>query len=70
MNHVTVETTVDYLPSIDGHWDVVVVGGGPAGATTAALVAEHGHRVLLLERSAVPRFHVGESLIPVAAKMM
>jgi flavin-dependent dehydrogenase len=64
MNHVTVETTVDYLPSIDGHWDVVVVGGGPAGATTAALVAEHGHRVLLLERSAVPRFHVGESLIP------
>ena len=64
MNPLDPKTTVDYRPSIDGHWDVIVVGGGPAGATTAALVAEHGHRVLLLERSALPRFHVGESLIP------
>ncbi len=64
MYPATPETTVDYLPSVDGYWDVIVVGGGPAGATTAALVAEYGHRVLLLERSSVPRFHVGESLIP------
>ncbi len=64
MNPVTIESTSDYLPSIDGDWDVIVVGGGPAGATTAALLAEYGHRVLLLERHAVPRFHVGESLIP------
>ncbi|MCH2211973.1 MAG: tryptophan 7-halogenase [Fuerstiella sp.] len=64
MNPVTPQTTVDYLPSVAGHWDVIVIGGGPAGATTAALVAEYGHRVLLLERSTVPRFHVGESLIP------
>ena len=45
-------------------YDVIVIGGGPAGSTVAALVAEHGHRVLVLERSRFPRHHVGESLIP------
>jgi flavin-dependent dehydrogenase len=44
--------------------DVVVIGGGPAGATTAALVAEKGHDVVLLERSPRPAFKVGESLMP------
>lgn len=51
-------------PKVRDACDVVVIGGGPAGATVAALVAEYGHSVLLLERSRVPRFHVGESLIP------
>lgn len=51
-------------PEVGDSYDVIVVGGGPAGASTAALVAEHGHSVLLVERSTVPRFHVGESLIP------
>src|SRR5688572_18255716 len=45
-------------------YDAVVVGGGPSGSTTAALLAEHGHRVLLLERETAPRYHIGESLIP------
>jgi flavin-dependent dehydrogenase len=45
-------------------YDAIVVGGGPAGSTSAALLAEHGHRVLLLEREAFPRYHIGESLIP------
>ncbi|MCA9036142.1 MAG: tryptophan 7-halogenase [Planctomycetaceae bacterium] len=58
------DSTVAYQPSLDQEYDVVVIGGGPAGSSTAALVAEYGHRVLLLERAAVPRFHVGESLIP------
>jgi len=44
--------------------DVVVIGGGPAGATAAALVAEAGHSVVVFERESVPRFHVGESLVP------
>lgn len=44
--------------------DVIVIGGGPAGSTTAALVAEYGHRVLLLERERFPRFQIGESLMP------
>ncbi len=44
--------------------DVVVIGGGPAGSTAAALLAEKGHRITLLEKAHHPRFHIGESLLP------
>jgi len=44
--------------------DVVVIGGGPSGATVATLVAKAGFRVQLLERERFPRYHIGESLIP------
>ena len=47
-------------------YDCVVIGGGPGGATAAAIVAEQGHSVLLIERDKVPREHVGESLMPEA----
>jgi flavin-dependent dehydrogenase len=45
-------------------YDVIIIGGGPAGAATGSLLAEYGHRVLILEREKFPRYHVGESLIP------
>ena len=44
--------------------DVVVIGGGPSGATVATLIAKAGFRVQLLEREHFPRYHIGESLIP------
>jgi flavin-dependent dehydrogenase len=43
---------------------VLVVGGGPAGATIATLLAERGRRVVLVEKDRHPRFHIGESLLP------
>ena len=46
------------------HADVIIVGGGPAGATLASLLALDGHRALVLERDIHPRDHVGESLVP------
>jgi flavin-dependent dehydrogenase len=45
-------------------YDVVVIGGGPAGSTVSTLVADRGFSVGLFERERFPRFHIGESLIP------
>ena len=45
-------------------FDVIVIGGGPAGATTGALLAQKGWRVLLLEKEKFPRYRIGESLMP------
>jgi|SRR5580658_5676919 flavin-dependent dehydrogenase len=44
--------------------DVAVIGGGPAGSTAAALLARRGHHVIALEKAHHPRFHIGESLLP------
>lgn len=45
-------------------WDAIVIGGGPAGSTAGALLAEKGRRTLIIEKSKFPRYHVGESLMP------
>lgn len=44
-------------------FDVVVIGGGPGGSSIAGLLAQQGHKVLVLEKAKFPRYHIGESLI-------
>ena len=49
--------------------DAVVIGGGPAGATTGTYLSKMGHRVAVLEKERFPRDHVGESLLPFCYKL-
>jgi flavin-dependent dehydrogenase len=51
-------------------FDVLVVGGGPGGSTTATFLADGGLRVALFERERFPRFHVGESLMPATTLLL
>ena len=46
------------------NYDALIIGAGPAGSSAAAILAEYGHKVLILEREKFPRYHIGESLIP------
>jgi len=50
--------------SRDNRYDAIVVGGGPAGSTAAAVLAMKGRRVVVLEKEKFPRYHIGESLLP------
>ena len=47
-------------------FDAIIIGGGPAGSTTGAYLARAGLRVLIVEKERFPRFHIGESIMPVA----
>ncbi|MGD9942725.1 MAG: NAD(P)/FAD-dependent oxidoreductase [Burkholderiaceae bacterium] len=44
--------------------EVLVIGGGPGGATVATLLARRGIDVVVLDKDRHPRFHIGESLLP------
>jgi flavin-dependent dehydrogenase len=54
----------------DEEVEVLVIGGGPGGSTTAARLAQHGRKALVLEQSRFPRFHIGESLLPSSAPLL
>src|SRR4029450_4057558 len=45
------------------NYDVIVVGGGPAGSTVASILAREGRSVVLFEKERFPRHHIGESLM-------
>jgi flavin-dependent dehydrogenase len=51
-------------PDVPARCDVLVIGGGPAGSTIATLLARRGRRVVVVEKDRHPRFHIGESLLP------
>jgi flavin-dependent dehydrogenase len=51
-------------------FDVIVIGGGPAGSTFSTLLHEKGHSVLVLEKDRHPRFHIGESLLPMTLPIL
>ena len=60
----TVLNAADAEKTTDARCDVLVIGGGPGGATISALLAERGRNVVLVEKARHPRFHIGESLLP------
>ena len=45
-------------------YDVVIIGGGPGGSVAALELARRKFRVVVLEKTRFPRFHIGESLVP------
>jgi len=47
-------------------FDVIVAGGGPSGTTASTLLAQQGHKVLVIDRDLHPRFHIGESMLPMS----
>lgn len=52
------------MSNLQNDWEVIIIGGGPAGASAATVLAEQGRKVLVIEREKFPRYHIGESLLP------
>jgi flavin-dependent dehydrogenase len=66
-HHPMTQESLPVVPDVGAatpECDVLVIGGGPGGSTVAALLAQRGHRVTVLEKDHHPRFHIGESLLP------
>ena len=51
-------------------YDLLVIGGGPAGSCAAARARQHGLRTLVVEKCSFPRFHIGESLLPAGNRVL
>jgi flavin-dependent dehydrogenase len=51
-------------------YDLLVIGGGPAGSCAAATARQHGLRTLVAEKCEFPRFHIGESLLPAGNRVL
>lgn len=49
---------------MNSNYDILIAGGGPAGSTTALILARAGFSVAVLEKDRHPRFHIGESILP------
>ena len=47
----------------NNQYDVIVMGGGPAGSSVAGMLAREGRQVILFEKEIFPRHHIGESLM-------
>ncbi len=56
--------SMKHQPSKPGAFDVVIIGGGPAGSTMATRLADKGLDVIVFDKDVHPRFHIGESLLP------
>lgn len=51
------------MEMMTNNYDVIVIGGGPAGSTAASILAREGCKVVLFEKEKFPRHHIGESLM-------
>src|SRR5215469_2730103 len=51
------------MENTSSEFDVIVMGGGPAGSTVASILAREGRRVVVFEKEQFPRHHIGESLM-------
>jgi FADH2 O2-dependent halogenase len=58
------------MPANGFDYDVGIIGGGPAGSTTASYLSRAGLRCAVFERETFPRPHVGESLVPVTNRIL